>query len=145
MKTDSLLKKMLFIVALGAIVLGVFSIFNYIRGPQIYDVIEYNASLEVTEGLNLGIDTSTSSFGLGKGIPGSSHQKKLTVSHSYDETLFVQVRFIGEPLEGWVHISPQQFNLSSEEVRNVTVSASIQENASVGNYTGKLMTYFIKE
>lgn len=145
MKSESLLKRIIFIVALGAIVLGAFSIVNYIQGPHIYDVIEYNASLEVIDGLNLGVDTSTSAFGLGKGIPGSSHQKKLTVSHSYDETLLVQVRFMGEPLANWTQISPQQFNLSSDETRNVTISTTIPTNASKGNYTGKLITYFIKE
>jgi len=123
-------------------------IFNFVYyffiTPQIVNQIEYNSTIEVATGLNLGVDADGDHLGFGKGIPGSQQIKNFTVGHTYDDELLVKILFEGE-FADWITMSEDTFNLSKDEHKNITIKAKIPDNATPGNYTGKLITLFIKE
>ena len=132
------------LILAGVLIFDILLIHTSLITPKIEKRIEYDSMIEVTTGYNLGVDADGDHLGFGRGIPGSWHSKNFTVSHSYDDELLVKILFEGD-FANWVSMSNDSFYLDKGESEIIVIKAKIPENATVGNYTGKLTTLFIRE
>jgi len=96
--------------------------------------IEATLTVKIIPGLGmLGLNADTDALRFGVVSPGIAAMRKIYIEHSEDAV--VQVRMQGE-LASWTSISPETFNISQGESKEVIFEVSVPKYALPGNYTG---------
>ena len=110
---------------------SIYTFYNY------YEVREIDMVLEVAP--KLGFNTETDKLNFGANFPGNSCRRFMDIS--FPKKTRVVIGFKGQ-FADWVSVDDNGFMLDPDEIKHLSFTANIPQNASEGNYTGKARFYF---
>jgi len=91
----------------------------------------------------VGFDVGTDAFHYGIIGPGNSGFRQFEVTNKKDFDMLVRITFEGE-IASWMSVSEKEFLLKPGERNGLTLTMIIPEDAVYGNYTGELVSVFLR-
>ena len=79
----------------------------------------------------------------GKVPPGSSSSRDIILKHSYDSAIIVKIEKYGE-ISNWIDVGATNRIISGGREEKISLTVSVPENASYGNYTGQIKISFYR-
>ncbi len=139
-------EKLIFLIVIIAyICIAVTFIFYSYYGKPIF-VREIGMNIEVIESeqkvMGMNIDIDALHFGIFR--PGMTSTRGINLTNIFDEDAVVTIETDGSEIAEWVSVSENLVPVKKGESKIVDVSCSIPQNASPGNYTGKLYVTYKK-
>ncbi len=126
------------IVIVISLILIAISFYFILSSPLETKTIE--ARFEV--GKSIGFDVNSSGLIFGRLTPGSSASRTVEIENNYEFPIRINI-LISPELEGYVCAEPK-YVLDAGELKKISFSASVPEDAKSGNYTGKVLFEFRK-
>ena len=127
---------LIIIVICTAIIISMV-ILLYRNWPDPCDEIQtINASITVEDigsRIMIGLNADRDSLKFGVVSPYTQAVRKVTLQREKDAAVTITMR--GD-LNRWTVISPSQFNVTAQEIKEIAFTVDVPENAPDGNYTG---------
>jgi len=111
---------------------------------KILNYTEYPISLNIAEKNQIGFNLNPGVLSFGKVPQGATAIRNATVSQRYPFDVLVRIEITGK-VKQLVFVKENLFILPSNITKTIEVVASVPENQTTGNYTGKLKVYFERQ
>ncbi len=111
---------------------------------KILNYREFDIYLEVSGKNNIGLNVDPGVFNFGKIPQGAAAKRNATVSHHYPVDVIVKIDISGNAGD-MVSASENYFILPPNITQQIEVIASVPEDRPLGNYSGKLKVYFLRQ
>ena len=127
------MKRVIIVLAIISLITFLYSSFLFFRAPVVLQVIEFPASVSVTENV-VGFDLNSSALVFGSIVKGSKITRRVSVENKYFFDIKVQFNFYGEITPLFEKIS--FIKISSGETKSIPISIISKMDTSFGNYSG---------
>lgn len=134
-------KKIILFLICFLLLLVLVNIFLFVQRNKCTEIKLIETSLEIERAARniIGINADTDSLKLGKVSPLSGVKRSIMINSSYDAGVEVEVE---STFSSWFKIEPQTFFIKKNQVVEVMFDVFVPENASTGNYSGKVKFCF---
>ncbi len=127
------MKRVIIVLAIISLITFLYSSFLFFRAPVVLQVIEFPASVSVTENV-VGFDLNSSALVFGSIVKGSKITRRVSVENKYSFDIKAQFKFYGEITPLFEKIS--FIKISSGETKSIPISIISKMDTSFGNYSG---------
>lgn len=133
------------LLIIGAVILLLVLVGGYFVfvNPANQTIGQKSFGMFLTVGDRVGFNIDSNAVYFGKTLPGSMAKRDLIVSNDFEERVLVIVETTGD-FSKWVSWSESNFYLNPNDVKNITLTASVPNNAQLGDYFGSVTVYFVK-
>jgi hypothetical protein len=121
---------------------GITSIFY--SSYKIRDYKEFDVYIKVAGKTEVGFNLDPGVFNFGKVPPGGIAKRNATISHGYPEETIVKIEIEGK-LDKMIFVNDNYFILPPNITKQIEVVVTIPEDQPLGNYSGKLKAYFMRQ
>ena len=123
---------------LQVILIAVAILYVILSVPDLAEKQEVDMYLTVGEHVGINVDQTAIWFGTVP--PGGTSQRPITLANGDNFKKNVHFEAVGN-ISSWISL-PEDAVIGASSMLNLTIGASVPEDADFGNYTGKLVIFF---
>lgn len=130
------------LISVAVVLAGAASSYFWFENFLVSQIHETRMDIRVVSENVVGVTTDTDALHFGKTPPGGGASRIIILENKDQKPYFIQIKIFGN-ITQFITVSDNNFSIEPRTAKNVTVTATVPENANPGYYDGVLQAIFM--